>query len=181
MKKILLPIGFNAEQSREGILSQFSEDECVVWMTVEELTQQYLKNREMRNLEERVDVWLLVCDSPHNMLVPKGQEKSPLEITYCDVLTSLYFCKGICQHLLIRVLNILPINHSGLYNRSLEKWAPTVVDSFHTIDLEAKSRQIDENLDFMDFMSKLDCAVAEAIKNPMGESSCENKDNKMSK
>jgi hypothetical protein len=41
-KKIIIPIGFNAEQCKRGVLAYFADDITTEWMANQDFVQQYL-------------------------------------------------------------------------------------------------------------------------------------------
>ena len=45
-KKIIIPIGFNAEQCKRGVLAHFADDITTEWMTDQDCVQQYLYCQE---------------------------------------------------------------------------------------------------------------------------------------
>ena len=45
-KKIIIPIGFNTEQCKRGVLSYFADDITTEWMADQDFVQQYLYCQE---------------------------------------------------------------------------------------------------------------------------------------
>lgn len=68
--KIIIPVGFNAEQCKRGVISHFTDDITTEWMSKQDFDQQYLYCHEDGDYDPLLEVWLFVWDSPGKMLKP---------------------------------------------------------------------------------------------------------------
>ena len=92
-KKIIIPVGFNAEQCKRGVLSYFADDINTEWMSDQDFVQQYLYCQEDGDCDPPIEVWLLVWDSPSKMLISPQGGYSALYLKCLAVGVNLTWCK----------------------------------------------------------------------------------------
>ena len=104
-KTIIIPIGFNAEQCKRGVLSYFADDITTEWMSDQDFVQQYLYCQEDGDYDPPLEVWLLVWDSPSNMIKPPKGGCSSLYVKCLAVGVNLTWCKVHHKGLTIHVIS----------------------------------------------------------------------------
>ena len=163
-KRIIIPVGFNAEQCKRGILSYFADDITTEWMSDQDFVQQYLYCQEDGDYDPPMEVWLLVWDSPGNMIKPPKGGCSSLYVKCLAVGVNLTWCKVHHKGLTIHVIKVLP-PASGQKSPIIEdSWFGNAVDHFHTVDYQEEMEHSNPNLPFGEFLNKMDERIAGIVK-----------------
>jgi hypothetical protein len=164
-KKIIIPIGFNAEQCKRGVLAHFADDITTEWMADQDFVQQYLYCQEDGDYDPPLEVWLLVWDSPGKMLQAPRSICSSLSVTCRAVSINLTWCKVHHKGLKVHVIKVLSPTLGGCIQTIEESWFGNVVDHFHTVDYQKELELSDGNLPFGEFLIRMDGKIANFIKN----------------
>lgn len=164
-KTIIIPIGFNAEQCKRGVLAHFADDFTTEWMPDQDFVQQYLYCQEDGDYDPPLEVWLLVWDSPNKMLQAQGSICSSLNITCRAVSINLTWCKVHHKGLTVHVIKVLPPALGSSIQTIKDSWFGNVVDHFHIVDYQEELEHTDLNLPFGEFLIRMDEKIAEIIKN----------------
>ena len=163
-KTIIIPVGFNAEQCKRGILSYFADDITTEWMSDQDFVQQYLYCQEDGDYDPPIEVWLLVWDSPGNMIISPQGGYSSLYVKCLAVSVNLAWCKNHHKGLTVHVIKVLP-PASGQKSPIIEdSWFGNVVDRFYTIDYQEEMEHADPNMPFGEFLNRMDGKIAEIVK-----------------
>ena len=163
-KIIIIPVGFNAEQCKRGVLSYFADDINTEWMSDQDFVQQYLYCQEDGDYDPPIEVWLLVWDSPSKMLKPQKGGCSSLYVKCLAVGVNLTWCKVHHKGLTIHVIKVLP-PASGQKSPIIEdSWFGNAVDHFHTVDYQEEMEHSNPNLPFGEFLNKMDERIAGIVK-----------------
>lgn len=163
-KTIIIPVGFNAEQCKRGILSYFADDITTEWMSDQDFVQKYLYCQEDGDYDPPLEVWLLVWDSPGKMIIsPKGGY-SALYLKCLAVGVNLTWCKNHHKGLTVHVIKVLPPATGGKSPIIEDSWFGNVVDHFHTVDYQEELEHADPNLPFGEFMNRMDEKIAGIVK-----------------
>ena len=136
---IIIPIGFNAEQSEENVMNCFSPEEYVEWMSHDKFLEQYLYEQKS---QRPLKVWLLVSDSPGEMIIQEGRLLPALGRKCVNISTLLLWYKS--QHLetTVEVIRVLPVIIDQRRVEILNEWFGGLPTQFHTIDLEQERLSI---------------------------------------
>jgi hypothetical protein len=164
-KKIIIPIGFNAEQCKRGVLAYFADDITTEWMADQDFVQQYLYCQEDGDYDPPLEVWLLVWDSPGKTLQSPRGTCSSLGIVCRAVSINLTWCKVHHKGLTVHVIKVLAPEFGSRIPVIEDSWFGNVVDHFHTVDYQKELDLTDGNLPFGNFLIKMDEKIAEIIKN----------------
>ena len=163
-KKIIIPVGFNAEQCQEGIMNCFTSDDNTEWMDSGDFVVRYLYCQEDGDYDPPLEVWLLVWDSPGNMIKPPKGGCSSLYVKCLAVGVNLTWCKVHHKGLTIHVIKVLP-PASGQKSPIIEdSWFGNAVDHFHTVDYQEEMEHSNPNLPFGEFLNKMDERIAGIVK-----------------
>lgn len=157
-KKIIIPIGFNAEQCQEGIMNCFTFDDNTEWMTDQDFVQQYLYCQEDGDYDPPLAVWLLVWDTPSNMI------KSSIYVHCMAVSVNLAWCENHHKGLAVHVIKVLPPATGGKSPIIEDHWFGNVVDHFYTIDYQEEMAHADPNMPFGEFLNRMDEKIAGIVK-----------------
>ena len=163
-KKIIIPVGFNAEQCQEGIMNCFSSDDKTEWMDSHDFVVRYLYCQEDGDYDPPIEVWLLVWDSPGNMIKPQKCGCSALYVKCLAVSVNLSWCKHHHKGLAVHVIKVLPPTTGGKSPIIEDSWFGHVVDHFYTIDYQEEMEHADPNLPFGEFLNRMDGKIAEIVK-----------------
>ena len=164
-KKIIIPIGFNAEQCKRGVLAHFAEDITTEWMADQDFVQRHLYCQEDGDYDPPLEVWLLVWDSPGKMLQAPRDACSSLSVTCSAVSINLTWCKVYHKGLTVHVIKVLPPTLGSRIPVIEDSWFGNAVDHFHTIDYQNELEHTDPNMPFGNFLIKMDEKIAEIVKN----------------
>lgn len=170
-KTIIIPIGFNAKQCKRNIMAHFADDSPAEWMSDQDFVQQYLYCHEDGGYDPPIDVWLLVWDSPSNMVPtshPNPEAKhcpSNTELKIEAIGASPLLCKTHHNNIRRHLIYIIPPGlNSTLYDLSDKQFLG--VDDVHVIDMQAGIAKADQNIPLLDFLEGVDHRVAEMIAVP---------------
>ncbi len=163
-KKIIIPVGFNAEQCQEGIMNGFSSDDNTEWMDSHDFVVRYLYCQEDSDYDPPLEVWLLVWDSPGNMIISPQGGYSALYVKCLAVGVNLAWCKNHHKGLAVHVIKVLPPATDGKSPIIEDSWFGNVVDHFYTIDYQEEMEHADPNLPFGEFLNRMDGKIAEIVK-----------------
>ena len=163
-KTIIIPVGFNAEQCKRGILSYFADDITTEWMSDQDFVQQYLYCQEYGDYDPPIEVWLLVWDSPGNMIISPQGGYSSLYVKCLAVSVNLAWCKNHHKGLTVHVIKVLPPATGGNSPIIEDHWFRNVVDHFHTVDCQEEMENADPNMPFGWFLIKIDEKIAGIVK-----------------
>ena len=163
-KTIIIPVGFNAEQCKRGILSYFADDITTEWMSDQDFVQQYLYCQEDGDYDPPIEVWLLVWDSPGNMIISPQGGYSALYVKCLAVGVNLAWCKNHHKGLTVHVIKVLPPAAGGKSPIIEDHWFGPVVDHFHTVDYQEKLEHADPNIPFGEFLNRMDGKIAGIVK-----------------
>ena len=163
-KTIIIPVGFNAEQCKRGVLSYFADDITTEWMSDQDFVQQYLYCQEDGDYDPPLEAWLLVWDSPGKMIIsPKGGY-SALYLKCLAVGVNLTWCKNHHKGLTVHVIKVLPPATGGKSPIIEDHWFGPVVDHFHTVDYPEEMAHADPNMPFGEFLNRMDGKIAGIVK-----------------
>ncbi len=164
---IIIPIGFNAEQSEENVMNCFSPEEYVEWMSHDKFLEQYLYEQKS---QRPLKVWLLVSDSPGEMIIQEGRLLPALGRKCVNISTLLLWYKS--QHLetTVEVIRVLPVIIDQRRVEILDEWFGGLPTQFHTIDLEQERLSVPGDMPFAQFLRAMDSKAVEIIKG--GGESC---------
>ncbi len=170
-KTIIIPVGFNAEQCKRNIMAHFADDSPAEWMSDQDFVQQYLYCHEDGDYDPPIDVWLLVWDSPSNMVPtshPNPEAKhcpSNTELKIEAIGASLLLCKTHHNNIRCHLIYIIPPElNSTLYDLSEKHF--TGVDDVHVIDMQEGIAKADQSTSLLDFLESVDLQIAEIIAVP---------------
>ena len=158
-KTIIIPVGFNAEQCKRGVLAHFVDDITTEWMTDQDFVQQYLYCQEDGDYDPPLEVWLLVWDTPSNMT------KSSIYVHCMAVSVNLAWCKNHHKGLTVHVIKVLPPATGGKSPIIEDHWFRNVVGHFHTVDYQEEMAHMDPNMPFREFLNRMDEKIAGIVKN----------------
>ena len=163
-KTIIIPVGFNAEQCKRGVLAHFADDIATEWMTDLEFVQQYLYCQEDGDYDPPLEVWLLVWDSPGKMIKSPTGGCSLLYVQCLGIGINLAWCKNHHKGLTVHVIKVLP-PVAGQKSPIIEdSWFGHVVNHFHTVDYQEEMANTDPNMAFGEFLNRMDGKIAEIVK-----------------
>ena len=157
-KTIIIPVGFNAEQCQEGIMNCFTSDDNTEWMDSGDFVVRYLYCQEDGDYDPPLAVWLLVWDTPCNMI------KSSIYVHCMAVSVNLAWCKNHHKGLTVHVIKVLPPVTGGKPPIIEDHWFRNVVDHFHTVDYQEEMKHVDPNMPFGEFLIKMDEKIAGIVK-----------------
>lgn len=163
-KKIIIPVGFNAEQCQEGIMNCFSSDDKTEWMDSHDFVVRYLYCQEDGDYDPPIEVWLLVWDSPGNMIKPQKCGCSALYVKCLAVSVNLSWCKHHHKGLTVHVIKVLPPTFGQKSPVIEDSWFGHVVNHFHTVDYQEELEHADPNMPFGEFLNRMDGKIAGMIK-----------------
>ena len=163
-KHIIIPIGFNAAQSKEGIMQQMPSSYAYEWMESEVFVRKYLYSAEDGPYETPVEVWLLVWDSPGQMVPFHKGGCSSLYVKCMAVGINLSWCKHHHKGLTVHVIKVLPPTFGQKSPVIEDSWFRRVVNHFHTVDYQEEMAHADPNLAFAAFLRQMNEKIAEMIK-----------------
>jgi len=162
-KTIIIPIGFNAEQCQEGVMSCFTSKDNVEWMDDHDFIVGYLYCQEDGDNNPPLEVWLLVWDSPGNMIKHPERACSSLYVKCPAVSVNLTWCKAHHKGLAVHVIKVLPPTSGQKFPIVEDSWFGNVVDHFHTVDYQEEMAHADMNMTFVEFLSQMDKKIAGLI------------------
>ena len=168
-KHIIIPVGFNAEQSKEGIMRQMPASYAYEWMESSDFVREYLYCAKEGPYDPPVEVWLLAWDSPSNM-VPKPHPNpnvkhccSNTELQIAAMGVNLLWCKAHHTNLKRHLIYLLPPRFgSKLHDRPLDCHF-LGVDDIHVIDMQEELSKADGNMPLEEFFASMELKVAELI------------------
>lgn len=163
-KTIIIPVGFNAEQCQESIMNGFTSDDNTEWMDSHDFVVRYLYCQEDGNYDPPLEVWLLVWDSPGNMIISPQGGYSSLYVKCLAVSVNLAWCKNHHKGLTVHVIKVLPHAAGGKSPIIEDHWFGPVVDHFHTVDYQEEMARTNPNLPFEEFLNRMDEKIAGIIK-----------------
>lgn len=169
-KHIIIPVGFNAAQSKECIMQQMPSSYAYEWMESADFVRKYLYGAEDGPYDPPVEVWLLVWDSPSNMVHkthpnPKCEGFSNMELALGAIGVNLVWCKAHHANIRRHLIYILPPRpNSQLYDLSNKHFLG--VDDIHIVDMQEEIAQTNGNTPLLDFFGGMDRRVAEIIAGP---------------
>ena len=163
-KKIIIPVGFNAEQCHEGIMNCFTSADNVEWMDDHDFVVRYLYCQEDGDYDPPLEVWLLVWDSPGQMAPFHNGGCSSLYVKCMAVGINLSWCKHHHKGLTVHVIKVLPPATGGKSPIIKDHWFGSVVDHFHTVDYQEEMEHVDPNMPFGEFLNRMDEKIARIIK-----------------
>ena len=169
-KHIIIPIGFNAVQSKESIMQQMPSSYAYVWMESADFVREHLYCAKDGPYDQPVEVWILVWDSPSNMVRkphpnPKCEGFSNMELQIGAIGVNLSWCKAHHANIRRHLIYILPPrSNSKLYNLPDKHFLG--VDDVHVIDMQETIAITDGNTPLLDFLGSIDRRVAEIIAGP---------------
>ena len=163
-KKIIIPVGFNAEQCKRGILSYFADDINTKWMSDQDFVQQYLYCQEDGDYDPPLEVWLLVWDSPGNMIKPPKGACSSLYVKCLAVGVNLTWCKHHHKGLTVHVIKVLPPASGQKFSIIEDSWFGNAVDQIYTVDYQEEMAHADPNMPFGEFLNRMDGKIAGIVK-----------------
>ena len=140
------------------------------WMESADFVKKYLYGAEDGPYDPSVEVWLLVWDSPSNMVRkphpnPKCEEFSNMELQLGAIGVNLVWCKAHHAKFRTHLIYIMPPRlNSKLYDLPDKHFIG--VDDIHVVDMQEEIVQTDGNTPLMDFFGGMDCRVAEIIAGP---------------
>lgn len=169
MKHIIIPVGSNAAQCKEGVMQQLPSSYAYEWKESEDFVREYLYCTEDGPYDPPVEVWLLVWDSPSNM-TPKPHPNpnvnhscSNTELQIAAIGVNLLWCKAHHANIKRHLIYILPPRFaSKLYDRPLDRRF-LGVDDIHVIDMQEELSKADGNMPLVDFLASMELRVAERI------------------
>jgi hypothetical protein len=169
-KHIIIPVGFNAEQSKEGVMRQMPASYAYEWMEQADFVKEYLYCAKEGPYAPPIEVWLLVWDSPSNMAHrehpnPKiKQGCSYTELALAGILVNLVWCRAHHAGLQVHLIQILPprLNPES-YTPTVRHHFSEMVEDTHLIDIQEELSKTSSNTPFSDFLEIIDLRVAEAI------------------
>lgn len=168
-KHIIIPVGRNAAQCKEGVMQQLPSSYAYEWMESEDFVREYLYCAEDGPYDPPVEVWLLVWDSPSNM-IPKPHPNpkvknccSNTELQIAAMGVNLLWCKAHHANIKRHLIYFLPPRFaSKLYDRSLDRCF-LGVDDIHIIDMLEELSKADSNMLLEAFFVSMELKVAEVI------------------
>lgn len=163
-KKIIIPVGFNAEQCQEGIMNGFTSDDNTEWMDSHDFIVRYLYCQEGGDYDPPLEVWLLVWDSPGKMIKSPNGGCSSLYVHCLAVSVNLAWCKNHHKGLTVHVIKVLPPATGGKSPIIEDHWFGNVVDHFYTIDYQEELEHADPNMPFGEFLNRMDEKIAGIVK-----------------
>lgn len=167
---IIIPIGFNAAQSKEGVMQQMPSSYAYEWMESADFVKKYLYGAEDGPYDPPVEVWLLVWDSPSNMVRkphpnPKCEGFSNMELELGAIGVNLVWCKAHHANIRRHLIYIMPPRlNSKLYDLPDKHFLG--VDDIHVIDMQEEIAQAGGHTPLLDFLGSMDRRVAEIIAGP---------------
>ena len=151
-KHIIIPVGSNAAQCKEGVMQQLPSSYAYEWMESENFVREHLYCAEDGPYDPSLEVWLLVWDSPSN---------TELQIAAMGV--NLLWCKAHHANIKRHLIYLLPPRFaSKLYDRPLDRRF-LGVDDIHVIDMQEELSKADGNMPLEEFFSCMELKVAELI------------------
>ena len=169
VKHIIIPVGFNAEQSKEGIMRQMPASYAYEWMESSDFVREYLYCAEDGPYDPPLEVWLLVWDSPSNM-VPKPHPNpnvkhccSNTELQIAAMGVNLLWCKGHHTNLKRHLIYLLPPRFGSKLHDPPHDRHFMGVDDIHVIDMQEELSKTAGNTPLSDFLESIDLRVAEVI------------------
>jgi len=162
-KTIIIPVGFNAEQCQEGIMNCFTSDDNTEWMDSGDFVVRYLYCQENGDYDPLLEVWLLVWDSPGNMIKSPIGGCSLLYVQCLGIGINLAWCKNHHNGLTVHVIKVLPPSFGSIPVIE-DSWFGNMVDFFHTVDYQKELDLADGNLPFEEFLSQMDEKIAGIVK-----------------
>lgn len=160
-KTIIIPVGFNAEQSEENVMHCFSPKESVEWMSPDQFLEQYLYEQKS---QRPLKVWLLVSDSPGEMIVQEGRLLPALGRKCVNISTLLLWYKSQHPETTVEVIRVLPVIIDQRRVEILDEWFVGLPARFHTLDLEKERSFVPGDMPFAQFLQMMDFKAAEIIK-----------------
>ena len=168
-KHIIIPVGNNAAQCKEGVMQQLPSSYAYEWMESENYVSEYLYCAEDGLYDPSLEVWLLVWDSPSNM-IPKPHPNpnvkhscSNTELQIAAIGVNLLWCKAHHINIKRHLIYLLPPRFdSKQYDRPLDRHF-LGVDNIHVIDMQEELSKADGNVPLMDFFASMELKVAEVI------------------
>lgn len=166
-KHIIIPVGSNAAQCKEGIMQHLPSSYAYEWMESENFVRENLYCAEDGPYDPSLEVWLLVWDSPSNM-VPKSHPNvkhtcSNTELQIAAMGVNLLWCKAHHANIKRHLIYLLPPRfNSKLYDRPLDRHF-LGIDDIHVIDMQEELSKTDGNMPLVDFLVSMELRVAEMI------------------
>lgn len=168
-KHIIIPVGSNAVQCKEGIMQHLPSSYAYEWMESENFVRENLYCAEDGPYDPSLEVWLLVWDSPSNM-IPKPHPNpnvkhtcSNTELQIAAMGVNLLWCKAHHANIKRHLIYILPPRfNSKLYDRPLDRHF-LGIDDIHVIDMQEELSKVNGNMPLVDFLASMELRVAEMI------------------
>ena len=168
-KHVIIPVGSNAAQCKEYVMQQLPSSYAYEWMESENFVREHLYCTEDGSYDPSLEVWLLVWDSPSNM-VPKSHPNpnvkhtcSNTELQIAAMGVNLLWCKAHHANIKRHLIYILPPRfNSKLYDRPLDRHF-LGMDDIHVIDMQEELSKVNGNTPLSDFLEIIDLRVAEVI------------------
>jgi len=169
-KHIIIPVGFNAEQSKEGIMQQMPASYAYEWMESMDFVREYLYGAKEGPYDPPVEVWLLVWDSPSNMAHrahpnPKiKQGCSNTELALAGIQVNLVWCRAHHTGLRVHLIQMIPPRFTPETSApTVRHYFPEMVEETHLIDMQEELSKTAGNTPLSDFLEIIDLRVAEVI------------------
>ena len=170
VKHIIIPVGFNAEQSKEGIMQQMPASYAYEWMESVDFVREYLYCAKEGPYDPPVEVWLLVWDSPSNMAHrahpnPKiKQGCSNTELALAGIQVNLVWCRAHHTGLRVHLIQMIPPRFTPETSAPpVRHYFPEMVEDTHLIDMQEELSKTAGNTPLSDFLEIIDLRVAEVI------------------
>ena len=168
-KHIIIPVGSNASQCKEGVMQQLPASYAYEWKESEDFVREYLYCAEDGPYDPSLEVWLLVWDSPSNM-IPKPHPNpnvnhscSNTELQIAAIGINLLWCKAHHANIKRHLIYLLPPRFdSKLYDRPLDRHF-LGVDDIRVIDMQEELSKTDGNVPLEEFFVSMELKVAEVI------------------
>ena len=170
IKHIIIPVGFNAAQSKASIMKKMPSSYAYEWMESADFVKEYLYCAKDGPYDPPVEVWLLVWDSPSNMVRkphpnPKMKGCSNTELQLGAIGVNLVWCKAHHANIRTHLIYIMPPRiNSKLYDLPDKHFLG--VDDIHVIDMQEEISKVDGNMPLLDFLGCMDRRVAKIIAGP---------------
>ena len=169
-KHIIIPVGFNAEQSKEGIMQQLPSSDAYEWLESEDCVREYLYCAKDGAYDPPVEVWLLVWDSrpsmEHRMHTVPNVKKgySDTELALLGIMANLVWCRAHHAGLRVHLIQILPPRfNSDVPVPCVRSRLSAMLEDTHTIDMQEEISKVKGDTLLSDFLESIDLRVAEII------------------
>lgn len=166
-KQVIIPIGFNATQCKEGIIKQMPSSFACKWMESADFVRDYLYCADDGPYDPPIEVWLLVCDLPSNMVRKPhaNQGMTSCANSWVGVIAmgaNLVWCKSHHANIRRHLIYIIPPRlNSKLCGFPVKAFLG--VDDIHVIDMQDEISKADSNAPLLEFLERVDHRVVEII------------------